>query len=344
VNNPENNVQHKIENILNENGFSDFGFIPLKQGQSFNHYQKWIQSNYQGEMNYLEKHLPIKENPQSFYKNIQSVIVLAIDYLTPELEKLRPTTLPIARYAHGTDYHQWIPESLKPTIEKFQQNFPEEEFLCFTDSKPILERDYAHQAGLGWIGKNTLLIHEKKGSYRFIAEILTSLKLLSYQPLIPDRCGTCQKCLEACPTQAFPAPKVLDATKCISYWTIESKTIAPSPLDEKMSFYFGCDICQEVCPWNSKPLKPYVDHLLVQQEAQIEELRWTLKASNKTLQKKFQGTALSRTSAFGHKRNALYFILNKGLQALTKDVEDFLKENQPKELLELAQKTLNALK
>nr|BFD62854.1 tRNA epoxyqueuosine(34) reductase QueG [Bdellovibrio sp. HM001] len=338
-----------IDGTLAELGFSHFGLTPLSRPLSFEFYKEWLQEGLHGDMTYLAEHAPIKENPQSKWPRAQSALVFAMSYF-PHPEKKAEFPLKQARvslYAQGMDYHFWFKDRMRQLCAKLQDQFPEEEFLAFTDSSPVLERDLAKRAGLGWVGKNTCLIHPKKGSLFFIGEIYTSLKLQTEIEPLPDFCGTCTRCLDICPTGALLEPRKMDARKCISYLTIESRQVPPEDLREAIGdWFFGCDLCQTVCPWNQKvfkgqlsiekslPLSHSEEHLL------IEDLRYILSASGKKIGKDFLGTPLARAGSFGLKRNALLVCANRGLKELRPEVEALLKHEK---LGELAQWTLSRI-
>src|SRR5687768_3573487 len=244
-----------IEEILPELGLSHFGISELKTPLSFEHYRNWLAEGLHGKMEYLVQHAPLKETPLKAFAPARSAFIFAAPYF-PHLESKK--TFPfsqarVALYAQGQDYHYWLKQKLQILVDELQKRYPQETFLVFTDSAPILERDLAHQASLGWFGKNNCIIHPKKGSFFLLAEILTSLEIKSNPAPLPDFCGTCQKCIQICPTQALVAPHKLDANKCISYWTIESRAISPVEIRESIGdWLFGCDLCQTVCPWNQK--------------------------------------------------------------------------------------------
>ncbi len=309
---------------------SHFGFTPLSKPLTFEFYEEWLKENLNGEMSYLKDHAPIKKNPQLKWARARTALVFAMPYY-PHPEKKMDFPLKQARlslYAQGYDYHFWFKDRMNQLCTLLKAEFPEEEFLSFTDSSPILERDLARRAKLGWVGKNTCLIHPKKGSLFFIGEIYTSLTAMdSPIELLPDFCGTCTRCIDICPTQAFIEPRKMDATKCISYLTIESRSIPPENLRDKMGdWFFGCDLCQTVCPWNEKIFKGQLNKeaQLVMKENDldilIEELRYILTSSGKKLEKDFWGTPLARAGSFGLKRNALIVLGNKKLGELKNEV------------------------
>jgi epoxyqueuosine reductase len=250
----------------------------------------------------------------------------------------------VAHYARNKDYHFWFKEKLQQYIQVLKQHWPDENFLAFTDAVPLLERDHAMQAGLGWVGKNTCLIHPKKGSLFFIGEILCSFDCSqSFLPM-HDFCGSCRACIDVCPTGALDTPRVLDSNKCIAYWNIESRSLPPEPIREKMeAWFFGCDLCQTVCPWNMKLFKNDKDFQQEpgDEETLVRDLTHILSSSNKALLREVRDTPLSRAGGRGLKRNALIVIANLRLTSLSDLVEGYV---QHETLAELAQWTLKKLK
>lgn len=319
-----------IDGTLTDLGFSHFGFAPLSKPLSFDFYREWIDQGLHGDMTYLADHAKIKENPQSKWPRAQSALVFAMPYF-PHPEKKSEFPLKQARislYAQGMDYHFWFKDRMKSLCTDLQKLFPEEEFLAFTDSSPVLERDLAKQAGLGWVGKNTCLIHPKKGSLFFIGEIYTSLKIQTEFSPLPDFCGTCTRCLDICPTGALIEPRKMDARKCISYLTIESRQIPAEELRPQIGdWFFGCDLCQTVCPWNQKAFKGQLSiekslSLNAPEEALlVEDLRYILSASGKKISRDFSGTPLARAGSFGLKRNAMIVAVNRGLKELRPEIQ-----------------------
>ncbi|WP_413613404.1 tRNA epoxyqueuosine(34) reductase QueG [Bdellovibrio sp. HCB-110] len=339
-----------IDETLEDLGFSHFGFTSLSKPLSFEFYKEWLNQGLHGDMKYLEDHAPIKEDPRSKWPRAQSALVFAIPYF-PHPEKKQDFPLKQARvslYAQGMDYHFWFKERMASLCKKLQELMPNEEFLPFTDSSPVLERDLAKRAGLGWVGKNTCLIHPKKGSLFFIGEIYTSLKLQTEVAPLPDFCGTCTRCIDICPTGALLEPRKMDARKCISYLTIESRQVPPENLREKIGdWFFGCDLCQTVCPWNQKIFKGQLSieqNLNLSKESEdllIEDLRYILSASGKKIGRVFLGTPLARAGSFGLKRNALIVVANKKIKSLKEEVTALLEHDK---LGELAAWTLDRLK
>lgn len=358
------NVAWIAENItkkLPEFGFSHFGLTRLRKPLSFSHYQSWLDHEYHGDMEYLKKQAFQKENPQLCWARARSALVFAAPYFPhPEGPGFFKSAR-VALYAQGGDYHFWFKRKLSDMAESLQLQFPEETFLAVTDSAPLIERDLAYQAGLGWIGKNTCLIHPKKGSLFFLGEILTSLETLDEPAPLPDFCGNCQRCIEICPTEAISADRVLDARKCISYWTIESRKIPPESLRPLFGdWLFGCDLCQTICPWNQKifktqlslePMKALTSTApmnqtlnsnrdLFEQEALCEELKWILETSGKQIEKALKGSPLLRAGPFGLRRNAMIIIANRELRELSDLVGKYVNHER---LGTLAQWTLQRL-
>jgi len=211
--------------------------------------ENWLAKGYHGKMSYMANHFEKRLDPTLLVPGAKSVISLLYNYYPEQEEKSNPE-FKIARYAYGKDYHLVIKDKLRQLFKVLESEIGAVEGRVFVDSAPVMERQWAAKSGLGWLGKNTLLLNRKLGSYFFIAELIIDLELENDAP-IKDYCGTCTRCLDACPTDAFVAPYVLDASKCISYFTIELKDeIPPEHQGKYRNWVFGCDICQEVCPWN----------------------------------------------------------------------------------------------
>lgn len=275
-----------------------------------------------GSMKYLEEHLSAKENPSSYYDNVVSAIVVAKDYVPHPWESpTRYDALRIAKYAQGSDYHTELKNTLNAVANDLKKQFPQDKFWPSIDTGPILERDLAYQAGLGWVGKNTCLIDRKAGSYFFIGEILTSLKLEPLTEPSKNHCGTCTRCLDACPTRALVAPNVLDARLCLSYLNIEAPGVPEERLRPLMGeWFFGCDICQSVCPWNKKTEKEQNGNLENRSE-KVKAIEYLLTQSHRQIDKDILNSPLARAGARGLKRNALMVIANLNLFELKPLVE-----------------------
>ena len=244
-----------IKKLAKKIGFSSCGISKarfLKEEEK--NFEDWLSQGKQGTMSYLERNFDKRLNPKKLVPGAKSVISLTFNYFPPK--KISNTNnFIISKYAYGKDYHYIIKEKLNALFSKIKEKLGNVEGRVFVDSAPIHERAWAKISGLGWIGKNSLLINKNMGSYFFLAEIVCDLDL-EYDSIVSDHCGTCSKCIDACPTNAITEAQVIDANRCISYLTIENKDDIPKELSQSFNDYiFGCDICQDVCPWNrfSKP-------------------------------------------------------------------------------------------
>jgi len=265
--------------------------------------EQWLEQNYHGSMAYMADHFDKRLDPTKLVPGAKSVISLVFNYYTDA--KQEDDSAPrIAMYAYGKDYHKIMKKRLKLLLSQISEEYGNIEGRCFVDSAPVMERQWAARSGLGWQGKNTLLINTKKGSYFFLAEIISDLELDSDHP-IKDHCGTCTKCIDACPTEAIAADGyLLDSSKCISYLTIERKNDLPEEYKDQMSnWMFGCDICQEVCPWNrfstphAEPKLEAKDELLKKTKKEWQEI------TEEVFDKLFEGSPVKRTKFKGLKRN-----------------------------------------
>lgn len=334
-------INQILEKIKSHRNFDQIGLSKINTPVTIDFYMKWLNENHYGSMAYLKDHAAVKADPRRLDSNLNTVISFTHAYYPAPFPSAIDLPTKVALYAQNNDYHFWFKEKLNQAIEDLKAAFPNDIFLAYVDSGPILEKDWAYQSGLGWFGKNTCLIHPKKGSLFFIAEILTSLKIeeTSSKKTVHDFCGTCTACIDACPTNAIKHPRHIKADDCISYLTIESKTTPPIDLRQKIGdWFFGCDICQTVCPWNIKLHKTF--DYKIDSKAEIDFFKDILISSNKQLQKKFYGSPLHRSAGFGLKRNALIVIANKKITALRNEVLLLI---QDKKLGELAQWCLNQL-
>ena len=212
--------------------------------------EQWLNKGMQGSMGYMEKYFDLRTDPTKLVPGAQSVITLLKNYY-PDVQQ-EPTTPKISKYAYGKDYHEVIKEKLNSLLSLLQEEIGDIQGRGFVDSAPVLERTWAQRSGLGWVGKNGNLINKQSGSFYFIATLITDLPLLYDDPFAKDYCGSCTRCIDACPTQAILPDKVVNGSQCISYFTIELKDML-LPADMKGKFdnwMFGCDTCQDVCPWN----------------------------------------------------------------------------------------------
>lgn len=349
-----------------------FGVTQLSRPISMDYYDQWLRDQMHADMDYLVRHRDAKENINRWLPFAQSAIVFAIDYVTGSSTEISNADSPLpkslrtalyTKYAPDmADYHEVIKSRLQPILEKLKELYPGNEFRLAVDAEPILERDLAVRAGLGWVGKNTCVIDRNGGSLFFIAEILTSMKTDDVAVVSPDHCGTCTRCLDICPTNALTETRVLDARLCISYWTIESKTVPPKDLRRNFQdWFFGCDLCQTVCPWNGKvwgrkemeaatngPSVPSADLSADQssdlREKLIFEIQSILEGSNRELTRRYKNTPLARSRGFGLKRNALIVIENRNLFELRPTLELFVTRTETHvDLKELASQVLERL-
>jgi epoxyqueuosine reductase len=264
--------------------------------------EKWLKNNMHGKMQYMENHFDKRLDPTKLVKGSKSVISLLLNYFPSELQKDK-TAPKISKYAFGTDYHIVIKDKLKQLLECIQEKIGQVEGRAFVDSAPVLDKAWAAKSGLGWMGKHTNLLTQQMGSFYFIAELIVDLDL-DYDLPTTDHCGSCTACIDACPTQAIVEPYVVDGSKCISYFTIELKENIPTEFKGQFDdWMFGCDVCQDVCPWNrfSKPHKEPLfnpnPELLAMTKKDWEEI------TEDTFKKVFKDSAVKRTKFSGLKRN-----------------------------------------
>lgn len=263
--------------------------------------ENYLNQNFNGQMSYMENHFDKRLNPTLLVDDAKSVISLLLNYY-PEEHQI-DNTFKISKYAYGQDYHYIIKEKLKELLHSIQTEIGEVSGRAFVDSAPVLDKAWAAKSGLGWIGKNSNLITQKVGSFYFIAELIIDLDL-EYDHAVTNHCGTCTACIDACPTQAIVAPYVVDGSKCISYFTIELKENIPTEMKGKLDdWVFGCDVCQDVCPWN-RFSKPHKEPLF---NPHPELLSFTKKdwqeITEETFAKVFKNSAVKRTKLKGLKRN-----------------------------------------
>ncbi|WP_293873236.1 tRNA epoxyqueuosine(34) reductase QueG [Flavobacterium sp.] len=263
--------------------------------------ENWLNQNRHGEMKYMENYFDKRLNPTLLVDDAKSVISLLLNYCPSESQNSE--SYKISKYAYGQDYHFVIKEKLKELLQTIQTEIGEVSGRAFVDSAPVLDKAWAAKSGLGWIGKNSNLLTQQVGSFYFIAELIIDLDL-EYDYATTDHCGTCTACIDACPTEAIVAPYVVDGSKCISYFTIELKENIPTEMKGKMDdWMFGCDVCQDVCPWNrfSKPHNESLFNpnpkLLSMTKKDWEEI------TADTYNKVFKNSAVKRTKFEGLKRN-----------------------------------------
>ncbi len=264
--------------------------------------ENWLNNNYHGEMAYMENYFDKRLDPTLLVEGSKSVISLSYNYF-PKDKISSLDNFKISKYAYGQDYHEVIKEILSEMVAELKKEIGDFHCRVFVDSAPVLERSWAKKSGIGWVGKNANLITKQSGSFYFLAEIIIDLELQEDSPTT-DHCGTCTKCIDACPTQAIVSEKIIDGSKCISYATIELKNEIPETFKNKMEdWMFGCDICQDVCPWNrfsaphhQEKFKP--NHFL--ENAKKEEWK---ELSQELFSEIFRKSPVKRTKFAGMKRN-----------------------------------------
>lgn len=265
--------------------------------------EKWLKENKHGQMKYMENYFDKRLDPGLLVNGAKSVISLLYNYYP---EKKQPENVPkISKYAYGKDYHEIIKEKLHEFLLTLKEKIGNINGRAFVDSAPVLDKAWAAKSGLGWIGKNSNLINKEQGSFFFIAELIIDVEL-EYDGPLKDYCGTCTRCIDACPTGAIVEPYIVDGSKCISYLTIELKEEIPNEFKDKMAGWaFGCDVCQDVCPWNSFS-KPHNEPLFSNDKLlSFSEAEWH-DMTEETFNVIFKHSAVKRTKYKGLKRNLLF--------------------------------------
>lgn len=275
--------------------------------------EDWLNRNYHGKMAYLANHFDKRLDPTKLVEGAKTVVSLIYNYYPEKELPHHPDDIKLAKYAYGEDYHTVIRDKLNGFLEILREEIGEINGRSFVDSAPVMERQWAQRAGLGWIGKNSLLLNREMGSFFFLADLIIDLEATPDSPLAKDFCGTCTACIDACPTDAIVQPEVIDASRCISYLTIELKEAIPDEFKGKMeNWAFGCDICQDVCPWNrfSKPhQEPRFDP---NSELSVFTNKEWIEMTEETFKRVFSKSAVKRTKLSGIKRN-VDFLQSKGL-------------------------------
>jgi len=293
-----------IKAMAKEAGFSACGIAKAQYlEEEAPTLENWLRQHYNGEMAYMANYFDIRLDPRKLVEDAKSVICLMYNYF-PAQDLARDDNYKIAKYAYGEDYHVVIKDKLKVLLSQMQAEFGEINGRVFTDSAPIMERQWAQKAGLGWLGKNSLLLSKQKGSFFFLAEIITDLEIQPDTPFQADHCGDCTRCIDACPTEAIVEPYVVDARKCISYLTIELKTEIDAQFHGKMdNWIFGCDICQDVCPWNRFSTPHQEDRFAPHPDlATISKKEWE-EITQEVFNRIFKKSAVKRTKIEGLRRN-----------------------------------------
>ncbi|HWN88969.1 MAG TPA: tRNA epoxyqueuosine(34) reductase QueG [Chitinophagaceae bacterium] len=298
-----------IKKLAAELGFDFCGIAKTtKLEDDARRLESWLNKGMHGTMHYMERYFDMRIDPRQLVPGANSVITLLLNYFPNE--KQHNDTLKISKYAYGKDYHEVIREKLNKYIENMKTGIGDFHGRGFVDSAPVLERTWAQRSGLGWVAKNGNLINKQMGSFFFIATLITDLELVPDEPFAKDYCGTCSRCIDACPTEAILPGKVVDGSKCISYFTIELKDmLIPTEMKGKFeNWIFGCDICQDVCPWNrfSKPTNE-IEFTPLPEILDLSTREWEMMTEEK-FKKIFGHSPLSRSKLKGIQRNLKFII------------------------------------
>ncbi len=322
-------ITRVVKKKAEELGFSLCGVCPAVAPPGASRLDEWLAAGYAGEMHYLADRRDAYHDPNRVLDGVRSVVMLAMNYRCGEVANPQAGEGRVSRYAWGeVDYHRFIRERLDQLTELLWQHAPQASVRGVVDTAPLLEREFAQLAGLGWIGKNTLLLNRRAGSWFFLAAMLTDLELEFDAPHEADHCGTCRACLGACPTNAFVQPYVLDASRCISYLTIELRESVPAELRPDMGeWVFGCDVCQEVCPWNSRaPVSSHHEFEPLAENNPLELIQ-LFDLDEEAFRARFRHTPLWRPRRRGLLRNAAIVLGNqpteKALPALVRGLNDW---------------------
>jgi epoxyqueuosine reductase len=302
------NLAPRISSMIKEEairlGFADCGISKVTElAEDARRLDSWLENGYHAGMEYMARNREKRIDPGKLVEGSKSVISVLLNYYPPEIQK-DPEAPVVAKYAYGMDYHKVVKNKLHLLFNYIKEIQPGTKGRVFTDSAPVMERIWAQRSGLGWIGKNSLLLSSKHGSFLFIGELMVNIEL-EYDTPVNELCGSCRRCIDACPTGAIIAEKVVDARKCISYHTIENKT-EQMPTEFKDRFLkriFGCDICQDVCPWNKKPTPHNVEEFMPNENFITMNRKDWLEMDLEKYKKLFAYSAVSRAGFKGLRRN-----------------------------------------
>jgi epoxyqueuosine reductase len=306
-------LESRLKDQARALGFDLVGIAPAEPADGFDKLQDWLDKGYAGDMDYMHRHGDARRHPHSILPGVRCVVMVGLNYNPWPEACAKQSSGKIARYAQGDDYHDVLRAKLKSLLHWVQAEVPGCAGRAVVDTAPLLERDYARRAGLGWFGKNTMLLNTRLGSYFFLGALLLDLELGPDAPFATRHCGTCTACLDACPTDAFIGPGVLDSRRCISYLTIELRgPIAPELREGIGDWLLGCDVCQEVCPWNRKA--PFAREPAFETRVDLRaiELSELFGLDEAEFRRRFKRTALYRARRSGLLRNAAIVLGNTG--------------------------------
>ncbi|HID87781.1 MAG TPA: tRNA epoxyqueuosine(34) reductase QueG [Anaerolineae bacterium] len=321
-----------IKERAHDLGFDLVGVAPARPSQHGEFLADWLARGYAGTMGYLQRNVERRLDPRQALPGARSIVAVGMNYSTAGDQPADPSHGRISCYAWGDDYHDLIEARLRELLGFIQREAGREiHGRVYVDTGPVLEREVASRAGLGWIGKNTNLIHPRWGSWLFLGEILLDIELAPDEPWAADRCGTCIRCLEACPTGALVAPRVLDARRCISYLTIELKGSIPRDLRPPMgNWIFGCDLCQEVCPWNRRSARPTGEWAFWPREGlDAPPLLSLMGMDDEEFRSRFRGSPIKRVRRRGLLRNVAVALGNWGDEAAVPALARALDDPEP---------------
>jgi len=324
-------LTYELKRRASKLGFSLCGVCPAIAPQGAARLDEWLAAGYAGQMHYLADRREAYGDPNRVLDGVRSIIMLAMSYRTATPTVPGPGQGRVSRYAWGeADYHDVIREQLDRLAESLRDRVPEARVRGIVDTSPLLEREFAQLAGLGWMGKNTLLLNRDEGSWFFLAALLTDIELIYDAPHATDHCGTCRACLDACPTDAFPQPYVLDASRCISYLTIELRDEVPAELRPGMGeWVFGCDVCQDVCPWNSRAPLSRQAEFNPRLDSNPMDLIALFDLDEAAFRERFRHTPLWRPRRRGLLRNAAIALGNRPTRSATPALVRGLNDEEP---------------
>jgi epoxyqueuosine reductase len=300
-------LKERLIQLSAELGFVKVGFASAEPlNEEYNRFENWLGEGMNADMHWLERNKEKRQNPQLILENAKTVIITAYNYYTPfKHEDNNSSRGKISRYAWGDDYHDIILPKLRQLAREIAQSALSAESKCYVDTGPILERQWAERAGIGWQGKNGNILTKDYGSWILLGSIITNVEFEPDKPM-ENYCGKCTKCLDACPTGAIIQPKVIDARKCLSYWTIEAKPdkeIPPEIAQNARGWLYGCDICQDICPWNRKPVNSQETAFLPRKEETGLDLLQIINFTKEEYLERFRRSPMKRAKHEGLKRN-----------------------------------------
>jgi epoxyqueuosine reductase len=344
-------LEERLKQQAMKLGFDKVGIARAEEVDSFDRYLAWLEQGHAGEMDYLHRRADARRHPASILSEVRSVVMVALNYNPAPQTRVRGSPGLVARYARsGNDYHDILWSRLDELLVWTQEQIPTCRGRSVVDTAPLLERDFARRAGLGWIGKNTMLLDKELGSYFFLGALLLDIAIVPDPPHVASHCGTCTACLDTCPTGAFPQPGVLDARKCISYLTIELKGAIPEEQRQGIgNWLFGCDVCQEVCPWNHDAPTTNDPAFAPHPDLDPADPIALLALSEDDFRQRFRHSALWRAKRRGILRNAMIVLGNTGdasafptLERYLDDSESILRESARWAIREISERLYNS--